>query len=45
MLKEKLGICPYAENYCEEEIIKVQDDIEETNKESTKKLIKELSKE
>ena len=44
MLKEKLGICPYEENYYEEEIIKIQDDIEETDKESTKKLIKELSK-
>ena len=29
MLKEKLGICPYEENYFEEEIIKIQDDIEE----------------
>ena len=45
MLKEKLGICPYEENYYEEEIIKIQDDIEETDQESTKKLIKELSKE
>ena len=37
MLKEKLGICPYEENYYEEEIIKIQDDIEETDKESPKK--------
>ena len=27
MLKEKLDICPYEENYYEEEIIKIQDDI------------------
>ena len=45
LLKEKLGICPYEENYYEEEIIKIQVDIEKTDKESTKKLIKELSKE
>ena len=45
MLKEKLGICLYEENYYEEEIIKIQDDIKETDKESNKKLIKELSKE
>ena len=37
ILKEKLGICPYEENYYEEEIIKIQDDIEETDKESAKK--------
>ena len=54
MLKEKLGICLYDENYYEEEIIKIQDDIEETDKEpievidkvssekSTKKFTKEL---
>ena len=30
MLKEKLGMCPYEESYYEEEIIKMQDDIEET---------------
>ena len=54
MLKEKLGICLYEENYYEEEIIKIQDDIEETDKEpievigkvssekSTKKFTKEL---
>ena len=57
MLKEKLGICLYEENYCEEEIIKIQDDIEETDKEpieviakvsnerSTKKFIKGLIEE
>ena len=45
MLKEKLGICPYEKNYNEEDIIKIQDDIEETDKKSTKKLIKGLSKE
>ena len=54
MLKEKLGICLYEENYYEKEIIKIQDDIEETDKEpievigkvssekSTKKFTKEL---
>ena len=35
MLKEKLGICPYEENYYEEEIIKIQDDIKETDEEPT----------
>ena len=45
MLKEKLGICTYEENYYEEELIKIQDDIGETDRESTKKLIKELRKE
>ena len=57
MLKEKLGICPYEENYYEEEIIKIQDDIEETdeepievigkvsNEKSTKKLTKALIEE
>ena len=33
MLKEKLGICLYEENYYEEEIIKIQDDIKETDEE------------
>ena len=33
MLQEKLGICSYEENYYEEEIIKIQDDIEETSDE------------
>ena len=37
MLKEKLGKCPYEENYHEEEIIKIeQHDIEEADKESDK---------
>ena len=45
MLKEKLGICPYEENYYEEEIIKIQDDIEETYEKSTKELTKELIEE
>ena len=39
-LKEKLGICIYEENYYEEEIIKIQDDIEETDEE----LIEVISK-
>ena len=33
MLKEKLGIRIYEENYYEEEIIKIQDDIEESDEE------------
>ena len=33
MLKEKLGIFPYEENYYEEELIKIQDDIEELDEE------------
>ena len=45
MLKEKLGICPYEENYYVEEIIKIKDDIEETYKKSTKELTKELIEE
>ena len=51
MFKEKLGICPYGENYYEEEIIKIQDEepVEKiskvSNKKSTKKLTKELIKE
>ena len=45
MLKEKLGICPYEENYYEEEIIKIKDDIDETDKESTKKLTEKSDKE
>ena len=46
ILKEKLGICLYEENYYEEEIIKIQDEeptevIDKvSNKTSTKKLIK-----
>ena len=47
MLKEKLGICLYEENYYEEEIIKIQDEepIEEIVKVSNKKLTKKLTKE
>ena len=37
MLKEKLGICPYQENYYEEKI-KIQDDIEESDEELIKKI-------
>ena len=36
MLQEKLGICLYEENYYEEEIIKIQDDIEVTDKKPIK---------
>ena len=36
MLREKLGICPYEENYYEEVIIKIQDDIEKTAKNQLK---------
>ena len=39
MLKEKLGIYPYEENYYEEELIKIQDDIEETSDEELIKII------
>ena len=39
MLKEKLGICSYEENYYEEEIIKIQDDIEETSDEELIEII------
>ena len=44
MLKEKLGICLYEENYYEEEIIKIQDEepIEVIGKVSTKKSTKAL---
>ena len=49
MLKEKLSICPYEENYYQEEIIKIKDDIEESfNKlldESEEEFFKELNKE
>ena len=46
MLKEKLGICLYEENYYEEEIIKIQDEepIEEIVKVSTKKSTKKSTK-
>ena len=33
MLKEKLGICLYEENYYEEELMKIQDDMEESDEE------------
>ena len=44
MLKEKLGICLYDENYHEEEIIKIQDEepIDEISKVLTKKSTKAL---
>ena len=51
MLKEKLGICLYEENYYKEEIIQIQDEEpnEEisklSNKKSTKKLIEESDNE
>ena len=47
ILKEKLGICLYEENYFEEEIIKIQDEesVEEISKVSNKKSAKELTKE
>ena len=51
MFKEKFGICPYKENYYEEEIIKIQDEepVEEifkvSNKKSTKTLITESDNE
>ena len=52
MFKEKLGICLYEEYYYEDEIIKIQDDIGETDKEpievidkvSIKRSTKELTK-
>ena len=45
MLKEKLGICPYEENYYEEELIRIQDGIEESDEELIEKSAVELSKE
>ena len=47
MLKEKLGICLYEENYYEEEIIKIQDEepIEVISKVSIQKSTKKLTKE
>ena len=45
MLKEKLGICPYEENYYEEELTKIQDDIKESDEELIEKFIVELSEE
>ena len=53
MLKEKLGICLYEENYYTEEIIQIQDNTEKpsikeidkvSNKVSTKKSSKKLTK-
>ena len=44
MLKEKLGICLYEENYYEEKI-KMQDDIEESEEELIEKYTVELSEE
>ena len=43
MLKKKLGICPYEENYYDEELIKIQDDIEESDEELTEEFTVELS--
>ena len=51
MIKEKLGICFFEENYYQEEIIKIQNDIEETDEElievigkvSNEKLTKKLT--
>ena len=50
MLKKKLGICLYEENYYTEEIIQMQDNtevpsIKEINKVSNKKLTKKMTKE
>ena len=45
MLKEKLVICPYEENYCEEELIKIQDDIKESDEELIEKFTVELNEE
>ena len=44
MFKEKLGICLYEEYYYEE-IIKIQDNTEESEKKSNEKLNKESNKE
>ena len=46
MLKEKLGICPYEENYNEEEIIKIniEESFNELIDESKEELNKELNK-
>ena len=47
VLKEKLGICPYEENYNEKEIIKIniEESFNELLDESHDELIKELNKE
>ena len=44
MLKEKLGICLYEENYYEEKL-KIQDDIEELDEELIEKLAVEFNEE
>ena len=38
MLKVKLGVCPYEENYYEEEIIKIKDNIDEIYDQSEEEL-------
>ena len=43
MLKEKLGICPYEENYYDEELIKIKDDIEGSDEELIEEFTVELS--
>ena len=45
MLKKRLRICPYEENYYEKEIIKIQDDIKELKKELKKELIEKSDEE
>ena len=45
MLKEKLGICPYEENYYEEEIIKIKDDINDESDEELDEELDEMFKE
>ena len=47
MLKEKLGICPYEENYNEKEIIKIniEDPFNKLLDESDDELNKELNEE
>ena len=47
MLKEKLGICPYEENYNEKEIIKInlEESFNELSDESEEESIKEVNKE
>ena len=42
MLKEKLCICPYEENYSEEELIKIQDDIVKSDEELMEVIDKNL---
>ena len=45
MLKEKLGICPYEENYYEEELTKIQDNIKESDEELMERFTVELNEE